>query len=130
MNPSTTSIKSGAARREPISSSVTARDHLIQGLAAYRQIAADMQDDAYHLLLELADGASLLNLCDNNRPPQVEGGIERSRELVVEVLTQLYGLADSLEGMHTTPTKSPDIADKVQRKGQLIYVQCKPCRKL
>lgn len=83
------------------------RDHIIQAIAAYRQIAADRQNDAYHLVLEWADGGNLLTFWKKNPEPQVDDDIERSRKRVMLVLKQLSGLVDALEGMHSVPAKSP-----------------------
>jgi serine/threonine protein kinase len=83
------------------------RAHIIQAIAAYRQIAADRQNDTYHLVLEWADGGSLLSFWDNNLGPQVDGDIGLSRKRIMEMLKQLRGLADALEGMHTTSSRSP-----------------------
>ena len=85
------------------------RDHIVQAIAAYRQIANDRQNDAYHLVLEWADGGTLLSFWGKHPEPQVDGNIERSRKRIMLILKQLCGLADALEGMHTTSAaKSPE----------------------
>ncbi|OCK81870.1 HET-domain-containing protein [Lepidopterella palustris CBS 459.81] len=82
--------------------------NIIQAFAAYRQIAAHPQNDTYHLVLEWADGGSLLDFWENNRLPQVHHKrVKESRQRVKEMLEQLYGLADALEGMHSTSAQSP-----------------------
>lgn len=81
-------------------------DHIIRAIAAYRQIAADSQNDVYHLVLEWADGGSLLSFWKKNRQPQVDSDIKRSRKRVMLVLKQFYGLADALKNMHATSAKS------------------------
>lgn len=84
------------------------RINIVQAFAAYRQIAADPQNDAYHLVLEWADGGSLLDFWTDNPDPQVDHmHVVESRQHVKESLTQLYGLADALEGMHSTNAQSP-----------------------
>ena len=112
MNHGTTSIKEWRREAKAHKHLNDTRDHIIQAIAAYQQIAADKQNDAYHLVLEWADGGGLFGFWGGNRRPQVDDDIERSRKRIMQVLKQFTGLADALEGMHTTPTKSPGLSGR------------------
>ncbi|KAF2715969.1 HET-domain-containing protein [Polychaeton citri CBS 116435] len=81
-------------------------DHIIKAIAAYRQISGNGSPDKYHLVLEWADGGNLFNFWQNNRQPQVDGDIKRSRDRLMLILRQLCGLADALREMHKRPAVS------------------------
>ncbi|KAF2720715.1 HET-domain-containing protein, partial [Polychaeton citri CBS 116435] len=83
------------------------RNHIVEGLAAFRQTSGYKKNDKYYFVFEWADGGNLLSFWKENPGPQIGSDIGRSRERVMSVLTQLRGLADALEGMHTTPARSP-----------------------
>jgi serine/threonine protein kinase len=84
------------------------REHIIQAFAAYQQKAAHQENNTYHLVLEWADGGSLHDFWDKNRAPQLDHlDVQKSRQRVLEMLEQLWGLADALEGMHSTSSQSP-----------------------
>lgn len=84
----------------------SANPHLIQGISAYRQIAADPQNDTYHLILEWANGGSLQSFWEKFPNPQVDGDIEGSRRRVLKILEQLKGLVGALQCMHMSSGKS------------------------
>ncbi|KAF2492573.1 HET-domain-containing protein [Lophium mytilinum] len=78
-------------------------DNIIQAYAAIRQIASQPQNDAFHLVLEWADGGNLHDFWSENPLAQLDHlHVEESRQRVKEVLEQLWGLSQALERMHTT----------------------------
>ena len=81
--------------------------HLVQAVAAIEQVAADERNNAYHLVLEWADGGSLASFREKHRLPQVDGNIQRSRSRVMLVLKQIQGLVEALASMHEQSTTSP-----------------------
>jgi len=84
------------------------REHIIQAFAAYQQIASHPDNNTYHLVLEWADGGSLHDFWSKNPECQLNhlDGV-KSRKRVMELLEQLLGLADALEGMHATSSHTP-----------------------
>jgi hypothetical protein len=90
-------------------------EHIIRGIAAYRQLAADEQDSEYYLVLEWADEGNLLKYWnDENLGRQVGDDVSLSRKRVKEVLEQLHGLAEALEAMHTSeaPIQTPALSGR------------------
>ncbi|RDL35913.1 uncharacterized protein BP5553_06525 [Venustampulla echinocandica] len=84
------------------------RDHIIQAFAAYQQKAARPENNTYHLVLEWADGGSPHDFWDKSPARQLDHlDVEKSRQRVTEMLEQVLGIADALEGMHSTSSQSP-----------------------
>ncbi|KAH9879714.1 hypothetical protein IAQ61_001533 [Plenodomus lingam] len=84
-----------------------ANRQFIRGIAAVRQVATYHQhNDNYHLVLEWADGGSLHSFWEANPDSQIGINVKQSRERMLEMLEQLHGLADALEYMHTSSSRS------------------------
>ncbi|ESZ91413.1 hypothetical protein SBOR_8202 [Sclerotinia borealis F-4128] len=82
--------------------------NIIQAFAAFRRTTKDRKFHEYYLVLEWANGGTLLDFWAKNNLPQVnDPDVGKVRRLVKEVLEQLYGLADALEAMHSTGSQSP-----------------------
>ncbi|KAF2848615.1 HET-domain-containing protein [Plenodomus tracheiphilus IPT5] len=75
---------------------------IIQGIAAVHLIDLTGQNDTYHLILEWADGGNLQEFQKSHPQRQIGDDPERSASRVMELLEQLYGLADALHYMHTS----------------------------
>ena len=83
------------------------RPHLIKAYAAYKRTGSKKKDTSYYIILEWANGGSLHSFWNQNPEAQVlHTKVEESRQRVRDVLKQLVGLADALEGMHATPVPS------------------------
>lgn len=86
--------------------------HITRGLAAYSQ------QEEYSIVLEWADGGSLRSFWKANPQP------EMSKKTIMELLRQLYGLADALASMHNT-TVSSKRSDSTSTIGSTSGVQVK-----
>jgi serine/threonine protein kinase len=81
--------------------------HIIQAFGAYRQRSRDSKNDSYSLVLEWADGGSLLDFWQKYPESQVKNpSIDEVRRRIRETLKQLHGLAQALEAMHSTKAQS------------------------
>lgn len=93
--------------------------HIVKGLAAYRQ------HGKYNLLLEWADGKSLDEFWKLHEKPAL------TRELVRDLLKQLYGLTDALYAMHNKE-RAPSRHGSVRTTGSSVSrnVSSKPTSQL
>ncbi|KAB8303107.1 hypothetical protein EYC80_004558 [Monilinia laxa] len=83
--------------------------NIIEAFGAYRQIAKSPQNDAYHLVLEWADGGSLLDFWKLYSAPQVNhSDVDEVRRRIKDMLDQIYGLSDALVVMHSTKAQSAE----------------------
>lgn len=84
-------------------------DNIIEAFGAYRQIAKSSQNDAYHLVLEWADGGSLLDFWKLHPTPQVNhSDVNKSRRRIKDMIEQIYGLSGALMAMHSTKAQSAE----------------------
>lgn len=91
-------------------------EHLVQGIAAYRQKAASQGNDTYHIVQEWGDRGDYQSFLENSKGPLLDNDLRRSRKRLKEVLEQLLGLADAVECMHTeSPTSSQSSAHNSNR---------------
>ncbi|CAN9327746.1 unnamed protein product [Alternaria alternata] len=74
--------------------------HLIRGIAAYELVNKDTKHNTYQIILEWADGGSLLSFWQKNRKPQLDNDVKQSRRNIRDLLKQFRGLAEALESMH------------------------------
>jgi serine/threonine protein kinase len=98
--------------------------HIIEAIAAVRQVAARPQNDVYHFVLEWADGGSLHNFIEEHPESQLKSethhDVEQTRKRVMQMLEQLCGLADALHSMHITTIKSPRSSQQVTLRPSLV----------
>ncbi|PQE27807.1 serine threonine kinase protein [Rutstroemia sp. NJR-2017a WRK4] len=81
--------------------------HIIQAFGAYRLKSSNSGNDTYCLVLEWADGGSLLDFWQKYPESQVnDTNICEVRRRIRETLKQLHGLAQALEAMHSTKAQS------------------------
>lgn len=90
--------------------------HLVQGIAAYRRVAKDSENDKYYVVLEWADGGNLNDFWNKNIERQLAMDPDKNREHIRAMLDQVLGLAKCLEHMHTKTTLRESFVETDRRR--------------